>query len=61
MKSISSKSSNGGGGGEYSIFVKTLSGKTISLMVSGADTVMDIKCKINDKEGIKTIYKYIPI
>ena len=34
------------------IFVKTLTGKTITLEVEPYDTIMDVKCKIQDKEGI---------
>jgi ubiquitin len=34
------------------IFVKTLTGKTITLDVDAADTVQSIKQKIQDKEGI---------
>lgn len=34
------------------IFVKTLTGKTITLDVDAADTVETIKQKITDKEGI---------
>ena len=34
------------------IFVKTLTGKTITLDVEQADTIDDIKKKIQDKEGI---------
>ncbi|ABI35707.1 ubiquitin [Ectropis obliqua nucleopolyhedrovirus] len=34
------------------IFVKTLTGKTVTLEVETTDTVDDIKQKIQDKEGI---------
>merc|ERR1712070_754759 len=34
------------------IFVKTLTGKTVTLEVTGTDTIEAVKAKIQDKEGI---------
>ena len=38
--------------GGMQIFVKTLTGKTISLEVAASNTIEDVEKKIQDKEGI---------
>lgn len=45
---VANKSSSG----SMQLFVKTLTGKTITLDVDPYETIEDVKIKIQDKEGI---------
>merc|ERR1719213_1253122 len=39
-------------GGSNQIFIKTLSGKTVTIDVEEGESIADVKAKIQDKEGI---------
>jgi len=52
MSESNISSSNGNGTGSKSIFIKTLSGKTIAMDIDDSDTIGVIKQRIFEKEGI---------
>merc|ERR1711934_1165045 len=49
---MSTEGASGGEGGSMQIFVRTLSGRTVTVDVSANDTIDAVKQKIEAKEGI---------
>jgi ubiquitin C len=45
------EASSGGGGGGGQLFIKTLTGKTITIEMDPSDSIDTIKQRIQDKEG----------
>ena len=46
-----------GNGGEMHLFVKTLTGKTVTIVIRSSDTILDVKKAIMEKEGVALAFQ----
>lgn len=49
---MSTEGAEGGGGEGMQVFIRTLSGRTVTVQVNPEDTIDSVKKKIEAKEGI---------
>ena len=55
-RSMAATNSNGSAG-EIHLFVKTLAGKTVTVVIQPTDTILDVKQKIMEKEGVMVAHQ----